>query len=86
MSSDATPADAKSGCNDGNDDDEDKSSEVTGDGAVDDDPRRTKPRETAPGTTSRPPEDPLYRYPPTRVPDTTKQQPIFMLPRDRDTK
>ena len=44
MSSDATPADAKSGCDDGNDDD-DKSSEVTGDGAVGDDP----PEDKAPG-------------------------------------
>ena len=44
MSLDATPADAKSGCDDGNDDD-DKSSEVTGDGAVGDDP----PEDKAPG-------------------------------------
>ena len=44
MSSDATPADAKSGCDDGNDDD-DKSSEVTGDGAVGDNP----PEDKSPG-------------------------------------
>ena len=37
MSSDAMPADAKSGCDDSNDDD-DKSSEVTGDSALGNDP------------------------------------------------
>ena len=86
MSSDATPADAKSGCDDGNDDEE-KSNEVTGDGAVGDDP----PEDKAPGdgagedaASSRGSLVSLSAY--ASVPDATKQQPIFMLPRERETK